>query len=124
MTRQRTAILEVIRSEKCHRTAEEIYELAKTKLSSVSRATVYNNLKALEKEKLIRRITAEDGSSWYDSSYIPHGHMICKACGRVSDFDISGFCGIIREAIGQDFESYELKVRALCQECERAKKSE
>ena len=56
MTRQRAAILEVIRSDKCHHTADEIFELAKLKLPTLSRATVYNNLHTLEDEQIIRRM--------------------------------------------------------------------
>ena len=47
MTKQREAILNVICSDKCHHTAEEIFELAKLRLPGISRATVYNNLHAL-----------------------------------------------------------------------------
>ena len=75
MTRQRAIILEVIRSDMCHHTADEIFSLAKKRLPSISRATVYNNLKALEEEKIIRRINGEDGIARYDRSYILHGHL-------------------------------------------------
>ena len=47
MTKQRAVILEVLRSDKCHHTAEEIFELARLKLPGISLATVYNNLRAL-----------------------------------------------------------------------------
>ena len=91
VTKQRAVILEVIRSDMCHHTADEIFTLAKERLPGISRATVYNNLKALEREKLIRRITAEDSSDRYDSSYIPHGHLFCLGCKKIYDFDIPDF---------------------------------
>ena len=87
MTRQRAVILEVIRSDMCHHTAEEIFALAKEKLPTISRATVYNNLKSLEEEQVIRRINGEDGSARYDKSYIPHGHLFCN---ETIDFCIVG----------------------------------
>ena len=117
MTKQKTAVLEVIRSDKCHHTAEEIFDLASKRLPGISRATVYNNLKALEKEKLIRRITAEDSSDRYDSSYIPHGHLFCTACGEVSDFEIPDFNGILMDFTCGSMDSYELKVRYTCPKC-------
>ena len=117
MTKQRAVILEVIRSDMCHHTADEIFTLAKEKLPRISRATVYNNLKSLESAKLIRRITGDSLSDRYDSSYIPHGHMICEECGGVKDFNLHNFDKQLSEAIGSDFNSYELKVRYLCDDC-------
>ena len=117
MTKQRQTILDVIRSDTCHHTAEEIFILAKQRLPGISRATVYNNLKALEKDKLIRRITGDDSFDRYDKSYIPHGHILCQKCGMVQDFDIKGLDNMIVDNIGQDYDSYELKVRIVCDRC-------
>lgn len=117
MTKQRAVILEVIRSDMCHHTADEIFTLAKERLPGISRATVYNNLKTLESAKLIRRITGDSLSDRYDNSYIPHGHMICEGCGGVKDFNLCNFDKQLSDAIGSDFSSYELKVRYLCDDC-------
>ena len=117
MTKQRAVIMEVIRSDMCHHTADEIFTLAKERLPGISRATVYNNLKVLENEKLIRRITGDSLSDRYDNSYIPHGHLICEECGAVKDFNLSDFDSMISEAIGSEFSSYELKVRYICEAC-------
>ena len=117
MTKQRAVILEVIRSDMCHHTADEIFTLAKERLPGISRATVYNNLKSLEAEKLIRRITGDGLSDRYDNSYVPHGHLLCESCGRVRDFSLENFDNLISDAIGSDFNSYELKVRYLCDAC-------
>ena len=117
MTKQRAVILEVIRSDMCHHTAEEIFTLAKEKLPGISRATVYNNLKVLESERLIRRITGDSLSDRYDKSYIPPGHMICEECGGIRDFNLRNFDEQLSEVIGSEFNSYELKVRYLCDDC-------
>ena len=118
MTRQRAAILEVIRSDRCrHYTAEEIFELARQKLPTISRATVYNNLHSLEEEQIIRRLTAEDGSARYDSSFIPHGHLYCSVCGQISDFTIPDFDEVLGERAECIVDSYELKIRGICKEC-------
>ena len=121
MTRQRAAILEVLRAEKSHYTADEIFVRARELLPTISRATVYNNLHALEEERLIRRITGEDGPDRYDSSYVPHGHMICTLCHRVEDFEIPEFSRVLTELIGESVDSYELKVKYLCDACKEAK---
>jgi Fe2+ or Zn2+ uptake regulation protein len=124
MTRQRAAILEVIRSDRCrHYTAEEIFELAKEKLPTISRATVYNNLHSLEEEQVIRRITGEDGSARYDSSFIPHGHLYCSSCGQITDFTIPNFNEVLGERADCIVDSYELKIRGICKECKIANNS-
>ena len=117
MTKQRATILEVIREEKCHYTAEQIFTKAKEKMPGISRATVYNNLHALERDRLIRRITAEDASDRYDSSFIPHGHLYCSECGEITDFDIPSFTKTLERLAGGEIDSYELKVRYICEEC-------
>lgn len=125
MTRQRAAILEVIRSDRCrHYTAEEIFELAKQKLPTISRATVYNNLHSLEAEEIIRRLTGEGGSARYDSSFTPHGHLFCSACGQIFDFTIPDFNETLGVSADCIVDSYELKIRGVCKTCKNAKMSE
>lgn len=117
MTRQRAAVLEVIREEKRHYTAEQIFALSRLKLPTISRATVYNNLHALEREGEIRRISGEDGTDRYDSSYIPHGHLFCTECHSITDFDYPSFSDELSERVGAEIDSFELKVRYVCPLC-------
>ncbi len=117
MTRQRAVILEVLRSDMEHHTAEEIFELAKKRLPAISRATVYNNLKALEEERIIRRITAEGTKDRYDNSFIPHGHLFCTECGTVTDFQIPNFSKTLEQTLGEKIDSYEVKARYICKKC-------
>lgn len=125
MTRQRAAILEVIRSDRCrHYTAEEIFELAKQKLPTISRATVYNNLHSLEDEEVIRRLTGEGGSARYDSSFTPHGHLFCSACGQIFDFTIPDFNATLGVSADCIVDSYELKIRGVCKSCKNARTGE
>lgn len=120
MTKQRAIILEVLRSDKCHHTAEELFQLAKAKMPSISRATVYNNLHALEEEQIIRRISGDGGPDRYDNSFIPHGHLVCTVCGGVSDVDLPGIEAILLESVGSDVDSFEVKVRGRCARCKFA----
>lgn len=117
MTKQRIAVLEVIRAEKRHYTAEEIFALAKIKLPTISRATVYNNLHALERDGEIRRITGEEGTDRYDSSFVPHGHLFCTKCRRITDFEYPKFSETLVDLLNSDILSYELKVRYICPMC-------
>ena len=120
MTKQRALLLSIFRSELCkgqHKTADELLVLAREKMPGISRATVYNNLRGMEEEGLIRRITAEDGADFYDSSFVLHGHLICTVCRRISDIEVPTLLDDLKKISGADVESYELKLRYVCNEC-------
>ena len=119
MTKQRAVILEVIRSSDSHYTAEEIFSLSKDRLPSISRATVYNNLAALIDEGHIRRITGDAGRDRYDKAYTPHAHKVCILCDKTWDFSLDGFDTLLFNTVGADYESYELKVRCVCEDCKK-----
>ncbi len=121
MTKQRVAVLQVLRSDMCHHTAEEVFLLAREIMPGISRATVYNNLHALENEGFIRRISGDGGPDRYDNSYIPHGHLICTECGGVFDITVPELEIKLQTAIGSKPESYELKVKGVCRECYAAR---
>ena len=116
MTRQRAAILEVVRAEPRHYTAEEIFDRAKKILSTISRATVYNNLNAMADEHLIRRICL-DNADVYDRSFEPHVHLICEKCGGIKDMRLEGLSDQLEKALGQTVSSYEFKVDYVCEGC-------
>lgn len=87
-SKQREEIIDVIRELYNHPTAEEIYYLTKQKDSSVSRSTVYRNLKFLVKKGLVNQITISNGPARYDykENRQKHGHILCTKCGKLYDF--------------------------------------
>lgn len=120
MTKQRAILLEIFRSEEClgrHRRADEILELARQRMPGISRATVYNNLRSMEEEGLIRRITGEDGADMYDAAFNLHGHLICTRCGGVRDVMTPGLLEKLSELCGESLDAYELKMRYVCRDC-------
>ncbi len=120
MTKQRALLLSIFRSELCkgqHRTADELLALARERMPGISRATVYNNLKSMESEGLIRRITTDSGADVYDSSFELHGHMICTRCGFIKDISVPTLLQDACRLSGEPIDSYELKLRYLCRGC-------
>ena len=120
MTKQRATLIDIFRSEECqgqHRTADELWELARERMPGISRATVYNNLRSMAEEGLILRITSDGGADVYDSSGIPHGHLICRRCKRICDVSMPELMTELNERTGVRLESYELKMRYLCDSC-------
>ena len=122
MTKQRALLLSIFRSDLCkgeHRTADELLLYARERMPGISRATVYNNLKALEEEGLIRKISGEGGADVYDSAFTLHGHMICKVCKGIKDIEVPLLLDKLREFSGVDLESYELKLLYVCDGCKK-----
>ena len=120
MTKQKALLLSIFRSELCkgiHRTAEEILLFAKERMPGISRATVYNNLKTLEQEGVIRKISIDGGADVYDSSFDLHSHLICRICKRIDDVETPKLRKELEELSGVDIESYELKLRYVCKNC-------
>ena len=88
LTRQRDAVLQVIRSREDHPTANEIFQAARLQLPTISYATVYNSLRFLKEAGLVHEIKFGDGASRYDRETERHDHAICNCCGKLVDFDL------------------------------------
>lgn len=117
MTRQRKAILDTIRESERHLTAEEIYLQIKQKLPSIAMATVYNNLKVLVEEKKIKRLQFPGLPDHYDRNLLYHEHLICEACGEVTDAQIEAFLPQLEQQLGIHITGYHLSLYYICPSC-------
>ena len=88
-SRQREAILNVLRSTDTHPTAVWIYEKVREQIPNISLGTVYRNLTELSQSGDILSIDVRDGQEHYDGDNSPHLHLRCKACGSLSDVSLS-----------------------------------
>ncbi len=86
VTVQRVAVCEALLSHGGHPTAAEIWQRVQARHPSISQATVYNTLAALEELQLIRAldIVGEDRTR-YDVCVDPHVNVVCTRCGRIAD---------------------------------------
>ena len=86
-TPQRLAILEFLKDNTSHPSAEEIYRTVGKKYESMSFATVYNTLHALTRAGALRELTIDPERKRYDPNTSRHHHLICLICGKI--FDVS-----------------------------------
>jgi Fur family peroxide stress response transcriptional regulator len=120
LTRQREAVLRVIRESENHLTASEIFEAARKRLPSISYATVYNSLKYLKDVGLIHEISFGNGASRYDRETERHDHALCTSCGKLVDFDLTVTNDLVRAAVRKTRfkpETIHLTLRGLCPDC-------
>lgn len=87
-TVQRAMTLEAVRRLHAHPTAEEVYRQVAAEHPSVSRATVYRNLRQLAESGLLLKINTTDGADHFDHRCDAHYHAGCLRCGRVFDVEL------------------------------------
>ncbi len=88
VTAPRIAVLEAVEQEGKHKDAEFIVSAARTRLASLSRQAVYDNLNALVKASLIRRIEPAGRPALYETRVADnHHHLICRQCHAILDID-------------------------------------
>lgn len=120
LTKQRQAVLRVIREADEHLTANEVFEAARRILPGISFATVYNSLRFLKNEGLIGEVRFGADATRYDRKLTRHDHAICNDCGKLVDLELPIPDGMLEEAADRskfEAESIELTLRGLCPEC-------
>ena len=122
MTKQRELILSILNQSDRHLTADEIFFLAKLKMPSIAMATIYNNLNALDEAGVIHRLHIDGVADCFDKIIEPHDHLLCDACGKITDIRIPSLERIIGESVGMEIEDYELTVHYICPDCRRGRR--
>jgi len=87
LTPQRMAVLDYLEGNKSHPSAEDVYQAAAKKVPTISPATVYNTLSAIEKGGQLLKLTIDSSKTRYDPNMSPHHHLICNICKTIVDVD-------------------------------------
>jgi Fur family transcriptional regulator, peroxide stress response regulator len=122
-TRQRMAILEVLKGVRTHPPADWIYNEVRKKLPHISKGTVYRNLKVLEEEGIIIELNVDGTVGRYEIRQDNHYHFICEKCGRIFDLNEPIETGLnvkYAKKTGFKITHHRLEFRGLCDDC-RAK---
>ena len=82
---RRDAILKVLRENRTHPTADEVYCLVREQYPNVSLGTVYRNLKYFVQQGLVNTLETTDACLHYDGDTEEHCHFICEKCGKIID---------------------------------------
>src|SRR5688500_6819201 len=122
-TKQREAVLRVIRESDERLTANVVFENARRVLPGISFATVSNSLRYLKNEGLIAAVRFGAESTRYDRKLGRHDHAICNACRKLVDMELPVPDKLLKKAADlSKFQvgSLELILRGLCPECSKA----
>ena len=78
-SKQRQAILRVVRGTDTHPSAEWIYEHVREEIPSIGLATVYRNLRLLKDAGKIEELHGTKGTARFDANLSPHYHFFAIA---------------------------------------------
>jgi Fur family transcriptional regulator, ferric uptake regulator len=85
-TRQREAILRVLREQNRPLTSEDIHRAGKSHVPSLALATVYRCLRRMTADHQIVAVDYPGQPTRYElTTGDEHAHFICSRCGRVFD---------------------------------------
>src|SRR5437868_10412349 len=98
LTKQRQAVMRVIRESRGHPTANEVLERARRILPGISFATVYNSLRYLRNEGLIGEVRFGTDAARYDRKLTRHDHAVCGECGKLVDLDLPSPNALLKKA--------------------------
>jgi len=85
LTPQRIAILDCLKGNKRHPSAEDIYRVVRIKFPTMSFATVYSTLAVLKEKRKVVELTIDAGKKRYDPETLSHNHLICVVCKKIVD---------------------------------------
>lgn len=120
LTKQRQAVLQVIRDSDSHLTANEVFEDARRILPGISFATVYNSLRFLKEHGMIGEVRFGNDAARFDRKLARHDHAICSHCGKLVDLDLPIPQELLRkgERLSKfKADSLEVILRGVCPDC-------
>ena len=119
-SKQRDAILAMLRSRYDHPTAEQLYTDLKGDFPKLSLGTVYRNLSLLESLGEVIKISSDGTCEHYDGNVGEHYHFACEDCGCVDDVPIPvdfEIDNIAHEATGARIKRHSTIFFGICKNC-------
>jgi Fe2+ or Zn2+ uptake regulation protein len=120
VTAQRLAVMGAV-EEGAHVTANDVAEIVRDEIGSISRQSVYDTLTLLTERGVLRRIQPAGSAALYETrTGDNHHHLVCRSCDRIVDTDCAtGETPCLIPVDDGDFEVDEAEVIywGLCPDC-------
>ena len=123
-TVQRQIVFEAVQKLNTHPTIDEIYVVLHREHPSISKTTVYRNLRQLADGGFIRQISLPDGLERYDRSTVNHYHFNCKNCRNIIDVEIEYLTDIndsVQDKYGFQVDKHDVVFSGMCSKCVNSK---
>lgn len=112
-TTQRLEVGQLLLSNPCHMSADQILTELRTSGSRISKATVYNTLNLFSEYKLVREVSVDPERQFYDSTIEPHHHFYNVDTGELTDIgkDELSFNRLPELPVGTEAQDVEVVLR-------------
>jgi Fur family ferric uptake transcriptional regulator/Fur family peroxide stress response transcriptional regulator len=115
---QRIAIMEYLMEHLTHPTADVIFNDLYLSIPTLSKTTVYNTLKLLEKNGAIQAINIDDRNQRYDADISNHAHFKCKQCGSLYDIPLKDSVAFeINDSEDFTLTECQIYLKGYCKHC-------
>jgi Fe2+ or Zn2+ uptake regulation protein len=122
VTAQRLAVLRAV-AARPHLTAEDVAEMVRAEIGTISLQSVYDALGVLVTGGLVRRIQPSGSPARFENRVGDnHHHLICRTCGRVVDVDCAvgaAPCLTAADDMGFEIDEAEVVYWGRCPDCVR-----
>jgi Fur family ferric uptake transcriptional regulator len=124
----RQAVLELLDEQACARSAVEIEDLLRRRLSTsrpVSRASIYRILDQLEALGLVSRLEVGQGVVRFEAvreGSGHHHHLICDVCGTLTPFtdpELERAIDRLSQRVALNVSEHEVVLHGECSDCSR-----
>lgn len=114
---QRILMLEYLDNNHIHPTADKIYLDLSSKLPTISKATVYNNLKLFQEKGIIKEVNIDNNEAHYDIVVEDHAHFVCNKCGKIVDLPVDELKVDTGGIENYEIISQDVFLKGICAEC-------
>lgn len=125
-TPQRRLLLDTLREARGHPDARELHRRAAEKNPRISLATVYRNLRLFKELGLVDERRLDEVHCYYEiKGTTEHYHMVCTACGQVTEFEsplVNDMVAEVQRNSGFDVTRAVLYLEGYCRKCKDKRK--
>lgn len=119
-TEQRKAVFEALMAKADHPNAVDVFMRVKSRMPSISLATVYNCLETLTTAGLVRTVNHDREPSRYCANLTEHAHLFCTQCNSITDLPLQN--PMLPEQVwnlppGITIARQEVAFQGLCAQC-------
>ncbi|GAA0704382.1 transcriptional repressor [Paraclostridium ghonii] len=119
-SKQRELILNAVKDNTIHPTADFIYDYLKKDNPNLSLGTVYRNLSQLVNYGYIQKVSIPGFPDRFDANVIEHNHMICNVCGNIQDIHshtLKDIPSTLSNELNIEISSCTVILHGICKNC-------
>ena len=124
-TKQRTAVVEVLRDIDKFASAKEIYHQLQERQEKVGLTTVYRTLQSLSDIDAVDALHMPNGETLYRhcETDAHHHHLVCTKCGRTEEIDggpIEKWASAVAAEYNFKLTGHDAEIFGVCSQCAAA----